>query len=63
MLSLTESLPSGALLGHETERFRDALSAAGAYWLAARHEQARVDAGVVTGWAPMAGARSAITPM
>lgn len=60
MLSLSESLPSGALLGQETERFRDLLAAAGGWWLAARPAQAHAEEGAVTAWAPMAGARSAI---
>ncbi|MBS0572089.1 MAG: hypothetical protein JSS08_02380 [Proteobacteria bacterium] len=60
MLSLTETLPPGALLGHETERFRDLLSAAGGWWLAARPAQAHAEGGAVAAWAPMAGARTAI---
>lgn len=60
MLTLDQSLPSGALLGDETETFRDRLAEAGAFWLAARPVQARIEAGVVTAWAPMAGTRSAV---
>lgn len=60
VLTIGCDLPPGVLLGAETAAFAAALAPAGAHWLSARPAQGLIEGDEVTGWALVAGGRSAI---